>query len=192
MEPKKVVFIPDPHLTEGSTKVQDMLRAGRTQSPPTAPAVVAAPTERSVATVPHQPTHDLAPAPRLLPAPSRVPLPRYLHDALDHYEDDLAWVEEVTRTAAQSVSRTYLENSWITQRTLELDYRSRERIGFADAEEKAYWQRGRHRYQQDMDDIAAEASYAVRARLRTALDCPPEPPPPPGFLATLRAELRRR
>ena len=47
------------------------------------------------------------------------------------------------------------------------------------------------------DDLLALHAYlmsqpAVRARLRTALDCPPEPPPPPGFLATLRAELRRR
>ena len=190
MEPK-IVFVPDPFLHEGSTTVHDMVRMARTQPRDTPPIGSRPPTARSVAMAQHQPRYmpDPAPqhdvpnlAPRLsLTRPSGA-LSRHVHQALDRFADDLAYVEELTLDAGLTASRIYLETDQMTTGTLDISYRRREGVGFADADEKTRWLQGRRCYQDLMGDITDASSHAVRDRFIEALDQQLQPPPPPSKL----------
>ena len=171
-------FVPDPALREGPTTVHDMVRMARTQ-PRDTPSISRPRTERSLAMAQRQPQfmpdigpeYDVSPlTTRLSLTPFRGALSPAVHRALDRYEDDVAYVEELTLETGLVTSRLYLETDQMTTGTLDISYRRREVVGFVDAKEKARWLQGRRRYQCAMSAITDAAWDAVDDRFRKALD----------------------
>jgi hypothetical protein len=190
----EIVFVPDPFLEEGPTTVRDMIRAARTRHSAAPPAPIAAghPERRpSMAQRQPQPQHDAAPMARWAPTPiAHVggSLARYVQEALDPLDDELAFVEEATLLTGATVSRMYQGSDQLIQSTLQISRGRRAAGGFADAEDEFACRARDHRFEAEMEAIYADGSYAARAALRATLDQGPAPPRPRAKIAVYRRD----
>jgi hypothetical protein len=193
MEPE-VVFLPDPFLEEGPTAVQDVIRLARTQHSPSSQAALAPPLESRLIMAQRQPQAPRSATAMAQASPRSMahvvaPLARYVQEALDPLEDELAFVEEATLMTGGSVSRMYQGSDQLTQITLGLARQRRTDAGFVDAEDEWSCRERQRRFEAEMEGIYADGSFPPPPPLRVSLDNGPMPQPQPR-LGTVASRWR--